>query len=132
VSASSKARQVQQTTGLAYTAALKLVTGERVLTSVVKDCVYRDALEDLFAQTILRRWARRTNQVIPEPTKGQDGLWTLDLMALAETKGTGSTPAKARLDAVHELTRRDPTLAPTTPQPPAKEIVICDCARCDP
>lgn len=128
MSASSKARVIQRETGLHYTACLKLVTGERILTSVVKECLYRDALEDLAAQQILRRWAKRTNQVIGEPQRAPEGGYRLQL---PDAKGSGSTPAKARLDAALQLVDRDPSLASTPPRPP-KEIVVCDCPRCDP
>ncbi len=128
MSASAKARFIQRETGLPYTACLKLVTGQRQILPKVPDCLYRDALDDLLAQAILRRWAARTNQVIP-PTESKDGLHSVEL---PHYRATGPSPARARLNAAMELVQLDPTLGPTTPLPEPEERLPCDCPRCDP
>jgi hypothetical protein len=129
MSASNRARVVQKATGLPYTACLKLVTGQRQILPRVEDCLYRDALDDLLATAILRRWAQRTNQVLPPTVLGPDGLHHLDLPGV---QGVGKTPARAKWEAAQALVIQDPSLGPQTPLPTPDERLPCDCARCDP
>jgi hypothetical protein len=109
-------------------ACLKLVTWQRQLIPLAPDCLYQDALNDLSAQMTLRKWAQRTNSVIPALTATPEG----HRLELPTAVGMGSTPARARHAAALELIRQDPSLGPQALKREAEERHPCDCPRCDP
>lgn len=130
MSVKTKARAVQKATGLPYSSALRLVTGMRQVLPKAPDCLIRDALDDIYALGILKRWSKTYNRELAEPVQQPDGTFRLQLSQ--ELDATGQTPARARYNVATEVLRIDPSLAPQIGLPTPEERVPCNCPRCDP